>query len=97
MNSEAEIFKNMGNQRFQERNYQEAYEYYTRAIQINPKVSIYFSNRGKALKMLHRFDEALADAQDAIELDEQNIKAHYLTGCFKRYDSLRNGSNSQGY
>ncbi len=86
MSSEAEEYKNMGNQQFHQGNFQAAYDYYTRSITLNPKVSIYYSNRGKALKMLHRFEEALADAQDAIELDEQNIKAHYLTGSVNRHN-----------
>jgi len=96
MSSEADNYKNMGNQRFNEGKYQEAYDYYTRAIKANPKVSIYYSNRGKALKMLQRFNEALIDAQDAIELDEKNIKAHYLTGALNRDYFVRNGACGEG-
>jgi STIP1 family protein 1 len=41
---------------------------------------VFFSNRARVLKKINKLDEALEDAQVAVELDIQNIKAHLICG-----------------
>ena len=48
---------------------------------MNDSESIYFSNRAKCYRNMNQVDKALKDAEVACELDDQNIKAHYLCGC----------------
>ena len=48
---------------------------------MNPSGSVYFSNRAKCYKMKKKYEEALKDAEEACELEEKNIKAHYICGC----------------
>lgn len=72
--------KNMGNIEYKRGNYASAAEYYTKAITLRDNFSIYYSNRALCYKNLGQFQKAMEDAQDAIELDESNIKAHLLLG-----------------
>ncbi|KAH0519254.1 DnaJ-like protein subfamily C member 7 [Microtus ochrogaster] len=61
---EAESFKEQGNAYYAEKDYNEAYYYYTKAIDMCPKNASYYGNRAAAtLMMLGRFREALGDAQ----------------------------------
>lgn len=41
---------------------------------------MFFSNRARCYKLLGQYDDAMKDAQAAIELDEKNIKAHLISG-----------------
>ena len=79
-NTEALELKNMGNLEYKRGNYESALEYYTKAIGIDGNVSIYYSNKAMCYMRLGRIKEAMNDAQSAIELDNNNIKAHLLMG-----------------
>lgn len=41
---------------------------------------MFYSNRARCYKLLGQYDDAMKDAQTAIELDEKNIKAHLISG-----------------
>lgn len=69
-----------GNEAFQKGRYNEAVELYSKAITLNNTESIYFSNRAQAYKKLGKIEEALKDAQEAIELDTTNARGHILAG-----------------
>lgn len=77
---EAEEWKNMGNIEFKKRNYEYAAELYSKAIDLRNNFSIYYSNRALCYKNMGQFQKALDDAQNAIELEESNIKAHLTLG-----------------
>ena len=77
---EAEELKNMGNLEYKRGNFASASEYYTKAINLRSNHSIYYSNRSLCHKNQGLFEKAIEDAQDAIELDEGNIKAHLTLG-----------------
>ena len=47
---------------------------YTEAIQLNPKVAAYFSNRAFAHIRLENYGSAVADASTALELDPRFTK-----------------------
>ena len=40
-----------------------------------------YSNRAKCHKIKNNYKEALKDAEEACEVEDTNIKAHYLCGC----------------
>ena len=58
----ASDWKELGNQQFKDEKFEEAVKSYTKAIEIDSSVSIYFSNRSRAYKAINLLDEALKDA-----------------------------------
>ncbi|XP_017768496.1 PREDICTED: serine/threonine-protein phosphatase 5 [Nicrophorus vespilloides] len=74
---EAEKIKNVANEYFKKQDYQEAINYYTQAIEINPRNAIYYGNRSYAYLRTEFYGYALADASMAIELDKTYIKGYY--------------------
>mmetsp|Transcript_35629 Transcript_35629/g.40467 ORF Transcript_35629/g.40467 Transcript_35629/m.40467 type:complete len:299 (-) Transcript_35629:323-1219(-) len=73
-------YKEKGNEEFLNGNYETAVKYYTKAIETDSTVSVYFSNRARCWKLLGNWENARKDAQEAVELDETNIKAYDLYG-----------------
>ena len=65
------------------REYDEAYEAYTSAIELSPngpQSHVYFSNRAAALCYLERYLEASADSEQALQLKPTYGKAHARLG-----------------
>ncbi|CAD7687828.1 unnamed protein product [Nyctereutes procyonoides] len=58
-------FKEQGNAYYAKKDYNEAYNYYTKAIDMCPKNASYYGNRAATLMMLGKFREALGDAQQS--------------------------------
>jgi tetratricopeptide (TPR) repeat protein len=90
----AEHFKNSGNECLQHggsRWWDDAIEYYTRAIRCGskdfPKVSIYFSNRAAVQILKENWGHAIKDCLEALRLDAGNVKAMYRAS--KSYYELR--------
>lgn len=57
--------------------YNLAIEYYTKAIELNPNVAIFYGNRSLAYLKTECFGYALTDATKAIELDKNYLKGYY--------------------
>uniref|UniRef100_A0A8C8JYX6 J domain-containing protein n=1 Tax=Oncorhynchus tshawytscha TaxID=74940 RepID=A0A8C8JYX6_ONCTS len=74
VNMEAEGFKDQGNAFYVKKDYSEAFNYYTKAIDACPKNASYYGNRAATLMMLCRFREALVDSQRAVRLDDCFMK-----------------------
>lgn len=75
-----EEFKKTANEYFKNGRYQEAMEYYTKAIEAKPlsqETAPCFGNRSFAACKLEQYGQALSDANKAIELDSRYIKAYY--------------------
>uniref|UniRef100_A0A3P8XHE7 J domain-containing protein n=1 Tax=Esox lucius TaxID=8010 RepID=A0A3P8XHE7_ESOLU len=77
---EAEGFKEKGNTFYIKKDYSEAFNYYTKAIDSCPKNASYYGNRAATLMMLCRFREALEDSQQAVRLDDCFMKGHLREG-----------------
>jgi tetratricopeptide (TPR) repeat protein len=61
-------------------NHQAAVEMISRAIEIDPKIEIYYSNRGKALSELKQFELAVMSYDKAIELKPDYTQAYFGRG-----------------
>jgi tetratricopeptide (TPR) repeat protein len=90
----AENFKNSGNECLQHgaaKWWDDAIEYYTRAIQCGsrdlPKVSVYFSNRAAVQILKKNWGHCARDCLEALKLDPGNVKAMYRAS--KAYYELR--------
>ncbi|GIQ81433.1 serine/threonine protein phosphatase 5 [Kipferlia bialata] len=70
-------YKNNGNSLFRALKYQEAMDMYSKAIELAPNNSVYFSNRANCSYHLGHFTFAIEDATRAIELNETYVKAYF--------------------
>uniref|UniRef100_A0A3Q2QLE9 DnaJ homolog subfamily C member 7 n=1 Tax=Fundulus heteroclitus TaxID=8078 RepID=A0A3Q2QLE9_FUNHE len=77
---DAEAFKEQGNAFYVKKDYTEAFNYYTKAIDMCPKNASYYGNRAATLMMLCRYREALEDSQQAVRLDNSFMKGHLREG-----------------
>ncbi|XP_067859414.1 E3 ubiquitin-protein ligase CHIP isoform X4 [Heptranchias perlo] len=76
----AQDLKEQGNRLFLSRKYQEAAASYSKAINRNPSVAVYYTNRALCYVKMQQFDKAVADCKHALELDSQSVKAHFFLG-----------------
>ena len=72
--------KNAGNAAIKNGDLESALIHYTKAIEMDSSKSIFFSNRANVLKKMKKYNEALEDCHEAIEIDSKNIKGYYLLG-----------------
>ena len=70
--------------------YKEAVENYTRAIQLQANNSIFYNNRGCSYDNLGEYDKAISDYNKAIRLDPQDASVYvnqgYLFAKLEKYD-----------
>ncbi|KAG2012165.1 DnaJ protein [Coprinopsis cinerea AmutBmut pab1-1] len=64
----AEKVKEEGNVKFKAKNYDDAVDLYSEAIDLNPQEPSYWTNRAAAYMALKRFRPALADCQQALSI-----------------------------
>ena len=62
---------------FIEKNFNEAIEHYSKAIELNPTVASYYGNRSFAYLKTESYGYALTDASKALELDYKYIKVSW--------------------
>lgn len=74
---EAEECKNKGNAYFKENKLEEALEWYSKAIDIQPQ-AVYYSNRAFVHIKLENYGSALEDSEAAIKLDKNYAKVYHL-------------------
>eukprot|EP00347_Sterkiella_histriomuscorum_P006176 403353770 len=72
--------KDIGNQCYNQQNYDQAIDYYTKAIEINENNPTFFMNRARCYKMKKLFDKQYQDSLKSIELDDTYIKAYIVNG-----------------
>ncbi|KAL6513186.1 hypothetical protein OROGR_020672 [Orobanche gracilis] len=67
--------KELGNENFKQKNFQEAIDCYSRSIALLP-TAVAYANRAMAYLKLKRFQEAEDDCTEALNLDDRYIKAY---------------------
>ena len=70
----------MGNQAFAQKNYEEAIEFYNKAIELNPSDATFYSNRSGCYASMEKYAEALSDAEKAIQSNPNFIKGYSRKG-----------------
>ncbi|KAI1722124.1 serine/threonine-protein phosphatase 5 [Ditylenchus destructor] len=73
---EAERQRQRGNDFFKKRLYNNAIDCYSRALDMHVS-SVVLSNRAQAYLNLHKFENAYIDANEAVALNPNNVKALY--------------------
>mmetsp|Transcript_22701 Transcript_22701/g.56103 ORF Transcript_22701/g.56103 Transcript_22701/m.56103 type:complete len:270 (-) Transcript_22701:125-934(-) len=73
----AEDYKALGNQSFASKDFPKAIEHYTKAIQLDSKNHVFFSNRSASYAGLKEWGKAVEDAKECIRLDPQFVKGYY--------------------
>ncbi|KAL3879102.1 hypothetical protein ACJMK2_031415 [Sinanodonta woodiana] len=75
----SELFS-QANAEFVDENYEKALHLYSKAIEIDGEKDDYYSSRSHAYLKLERYQEAAADADKAISLNNRNTKAYIRKG-----------------
>ena len=78
-----QVFTNAAWTSFQEKHYDVAIEYYTKAIEVNPDNAESYAKRGNAKFLLGKYNEAVLDYTKAIELDPNRANLYYNRGLAK--------------
>jgi serine/threonine-protein phosphatase 5 len=86
--------KDKGNEAFKTQHYTESIDYYTKAIEADPTVPAFYTNRAFAYIRTEGYGAAIQDANEAIRLDKNFAKAYYRRASanmalFKFKESLR--------
>ncbi|KAI3807787.1 hypothetical protein L1987_23721 [Smallanthus sonchifolius] len=81
-----EVFKNIGNEKYKQGQFDEAIKLYTEAIGIDSTIACYYSNRSAALIGLGKFLDAILDCKIAIRINPSYHRAHYrLASLYLRF------------
>jgi small glutamine-rich tetratricopeptide repeat-containing protein alpha len=86
--SQAEQLKLKGNALMSSKDYAGAIAAYTSAIALDPTNPVYYSNRAAAHSSTNSHEEAVKDAQKAIEVDFSFVKAYHRLGSVLELFSL---------
>ncbi|MBN3306523.1 SGTA protein, partial [Amia calva] len=78
--AEAERLKTEGNDQMKVENFSAAVEFYSKAIEINPRNAVYFCNRAAAYSKLGNYAGAVQDCEQAIAIDPNYSKAYGRMG-----------------
>ena len=69
-----ETLKELGNKYFREKKYEEALNYYNKALDLNDNIEVLHSNKGTCLKCLQNFKGAEMEYIKAIQINPNNAK-----------------------
>ena len=73
-NKSWETLKEKGNVLFKQQKYEEAINYYEKAIKLNNNIEVLYSNKGTCEKCLKKYKEAIRDYKKALEINPKNTK-----------------------
>jgi len=74
--SPCEEMRRRGNEAFTAKNYEEANQLYSKALELEPSNHVLYSNRSAAKLNLGKNEEALQDALEALTIDPTYLKAY---------------------
>eukprot|EP01080_Neovahlkampfia_damariscottae_P003808 gene3808-6969_t len=80
MNEEAQKYKDLGNQSFKKKNYEEAIQFYKQAIDICPDETSLYTNSAACLLQLSKYEDAIYMSEKAIKVDPKFIKGYFRLG-----------------
>lgn len=69
-----EYLKEKGNTFFRDKKYEEALTYYKKAILLNDRIEVLYSNKGTCEKCLQNYNQAILDYKKAIKINPSNAK-----------------------
>ena len=92
--SPAEQYKEAGNKLFKDGKYADAVLKYNDAIEADPEVPAFYTNRAFCHLKMENHGLAIADSTVAIELDKQFYKAYYRRGTAYMAASTRTRSRT---
>jgi len=72
--------KEQGNRMFTLRKYDDAVNFYSKAIIKNPDVPQYFTNRALCYLKLQKWESACTDCRRALDMDTSLVKGHFFFG-----------------
>ncbi|KAL7641261.1 UNVERIFIED_CONTAM: hypothetical protein RMT77_008399 [Armadillidium vulgare] len=72
----AEEKKDQGNEYYRKKQYKEALQLYSAAVDLCPDSASYYSNRSACFIMLGNYEKALEDAREAVKLDPSFVKGY---------------------
>ncbi|KAN0063721.1 Small glutamine-rich tetratricopeptide repeat-containing protein 2 [Thecaphora frezii] len=78
--AKAEELKAEGNKAMSSKDYGAAIEAYGKAIELNPKSPVYYSNRAAAFSQIGQHEQAIEDAKKASQIDPNFGKAYSRLG-----------------
>lgn len=76
-NIDPEVLKTKGNEAYKQGKFEEALEFYDRAIGLDPKNATFRSNKSAALVGLGCLSEAVSESREAIRIDPTYYRAHH--------------------
>lgn len=76
----ANDYINKGVEAHNQQNFKTAISHYSKAIEIDPKAVLAYSNRATAYYSAKSYQQALADCDKLLTLDANNYTAHYVAG-----------------
>ncbi|PVU90396.1 hypothetical protein BB561_004899 [Smittium simulii] len=77
MNLITKVFSSNNEFNHKKKKYKDAIEKYTLAIELDATVPAYYTNRAQCYLLTELFGAAIADAEEAIKLDANFVKAYY--------------------
>lgn len=78
--AEAVKLKDEGNEHFKAHRFDEAIACYTKAIEVDPKNAVFYSNRAQVHIKLENYGLAIIDCDEALKVDPNFTKAYYRKG-----------------
>ncbi len=83
----AEIYNSLGNAYAKSRKESDAVSYFSKAIELNPKLAKAYSSRGVEFLIMDQRTKAISDLDKAIQLDPKDAEAYFNQGMLYRIET----------
>ena len=86
-----ELYKRAG-VLFEENKFDEAIEFYTKAIEVDPGYSSAYFNRALSYAIINRYEDATRDAEKVMDIEPDSFDAPYVMGIIAEYQKDYEGA-----